>query len=618
VNLFIYVLNSDQRRFLSARISVILLVLQFSFATAQLTVNGGISNATFQNYLFGPGVKISNLTINCSGLNQYGTFNAKATKLGVDSGILITTGTVQEAVGPNNQCCSSIAVGTNSNDPCVTAAIGAPQQQYDPCIIEFDIIPTCDTFNVAYVFGSEEYNTGIGGYNDVFGFFVTGPNPAGGAYSCQDFALLPGSATPVTINNVNHVTNTAYYRDNHNNTSNLYSDFQYNGLTVPLVATIPVVACSSYHMKVAVVDIGNPGYDSGVFLKFKSLACTSDQVLTIKTNDSILCSGESTTLTANGATNCTWSPATGLNTTSGATVIANPTATTIYTVSGDGVGSCITSDSITITVNPTPTANFKPDTSAGCYPLCIAFTDMSTIPSGKITGWYWSFGDGDTSLSQKATHCYKTPGAFTVSLSVTTNEGCIDSKTISNAINVYEPPHAIFSITPVSTNIFNPVINFTNQSTDVYGIKTWQWEFGDGSDTGAVNSLSHSYADSGTFCTELVVTNVHGCVDSTQRCAEINPLFTLYVPDAFTPNHNGLNDVFAAKGEGMRSFEMWIFDRWGMQLFHSTDINKGWNGVTQSSGATKLCEEDTYIWVILVTDVSNISRNYMGKVSLLK
>ncbi|HXP52063.1 MAG TPA: choice-of-anchor L domain-containing protein, partial [Bacteroidia bacterium] len=300
----------------------ILTVLPFSFANAQLSVTGGITNTTFQNYLFGPGVKISNLTINCSGLNQYGIFNAKATQLGVDSGILITTGTVQEAKGPNNQCCSSIVVGTTANDPCVAGAIGAGPQQYDPCIIEFDIIPTCDTFNVSYVFGSEEYNTGIGGYNDVFGFFVTGPNPTGGTYSCQDFALIPGGATPVTINNVNYNTNTAYYRDNHTAAGNLYKDFQYNGLTVPLVATIPVVACASYHMKVAVVDIGNPGYDSGVFLKFKSLACASDQVLTIKANDSVLCAGQNTTLTAAGASNLTWSPSAGLNVTTGGTVIA--------------------------------------------------------------------------------------------------------------------------------------------------------------------------------------------------------------------------------------------------------------------------------------------------------
>ncbi|HXP52209.1 MAG TPA: PKD domain-containing protein, partial [Bacteroidia bacterium] len=223
-----------------------------------------------------------------------------------------------------------------------------------------------------------------------------------------------------------------------------------------------------------------------------------------------------------------------------------------------------------------------------------------------------------SSLTQKATHCYKVPGAFTVSLSLSTNAGCNDSKTITNMINVYDSPRAIFSLTPVSTNIFNPTINFTNQSTDVYGIQTWHWEFGDGVDSGAVNNLSHTYSDTGTYCTTLVVSNIHGCIDSTQRCAEINPLFTLYVPDAFTPNHDGLNDIFAAKGEGMHSFTMWVFDRWGTQIFHSNDINTGWNGHFNNLTSSKICEEDTYIWVIQVTDESGTSESYMGKVSLVK
>ncbi len=599
-------------------ILLFLIIIPFAFANAQLKVNGSISNAAFQNYLFGPGVKISNLTINCSGLNQYGTFNAQTTALGIDSGILITNGNLQDAVGPNNNCCTSYVVGTNSNDSCINTALGSAQLQYDPCIIEFDIIPTCDTFNVAYVFGSEEYNTGIGGYNDVFGFFVTGPNPAGGTYNCQDFALIPGSNTPVTINNVNYKTNIAYYRDNHTNTSTLFNDFQYNGLTVPLVATIPVVACASYHMKVAVVDIGNPDYDSGVFLKFKSLACAQDQVLNVSTTDSVICPGQSTLLTASGGSNYTWSPATGLGTTTGSTVIISPSTTTTYTVGADMAGTCKSTDSISVTVNPKPMIIFSADTQAGCYPFCTSFKDSSTVKTGNITTWKWYFGDGDSSSGQASSHCYKTPGDYSVSLSVSTAAGCSDSKTISDMIDVYEPPRAGFSLTPVSTDIFNSTIYFTNQSTDVYGIKTWSWEFGDGSDTGAVNNPSHAYADTGTYCTKLIVTNIHGCVDTTERCAEINPLYTLYVPDAFTPNNDGVNDFFSAKGGGIRTFEMWIFDRWGRQIYHTTDMNKGWDGTVQNSGSLAKCEEDTYVWVINTEDITNNTYNYIGKVTLIR
>ncbi|HTA82264.1 MAG TPA: choice-of-anchor L domain-containing protein [Bacteroidia bacterium] len=584
-------------------------------AGAQLTVTGGISNTTFQSYLFGHGVTISNLTFNCSGANQYGTFNAQLTQLGLDSGILISTGTIQEAIGPNNQCCSSVAVGTNSTDACVNAALGSPQQQYDPCIIEFDIVPQCDTFNVSYVFGSEEYNTGIGGYNDVFGFFVSGPNPTGGTYACQDFALLPGSAIPVTINNVNFKTNTAYYRDNHTTASNLYTDFQPNGLTVPLTATIPVIACQSYHMKIAVVDIGNPGYDSWAFIKFQSLACAADQILTIQNNDTTLCQGSAVTLNATGAANYTWSPGTGLNATTGAQVNASPGTSTTYTVSAVVAGTCQSKDSVIVNIQPPPKANFSADSLSGCYPLCVHFTNTSIAGTDTITGFTWNFGDGDTTgyHQQNPAHCYTKPGAYTVILSLNTRV-CNNQKVIPAMINVYDYPRASFTYTPLVTNIFSPTIYFTNTSTDLYGIANAEWELGDGTDTMSEQYVTHAYADTGLFCAKLIVTNIHSCMSSAENCVYIEPLFTLYVPNAFTPNHDGLDDVFMAKGGGFKTFDMWIFDRWGGLIFHSNNINKGWDGTVQA----RKCQEDTYIWTIQTTDNEGNSQNYVGRVSLIR
>lgn len=526
---------------------------------------------------------------------------------------------MQEAIGPNNNCCSSITVGTNSTDPCVNAALGSPQPQYDPCIVEFDIIPSCDTFNVSYVFGSEEYNTGIGGYNDVFGFFVSGPNPSGGSYTCQDFALIPGTTTPVTINNVNYLTNAAYYRDNHSTSSALYNDFQPNGLTVPLTATIPVVACQSYHMKVVVVDIGNPLYDSWVFLKFQSLGCAPDQQLALHNNDTTICQGSSVSLNAANQTNYSWTPAIGLNATTGASVIATPLVTTTYYVTSTIVGTCTATDSVTITVDPPPVTDFKADTLQGCYPLCVNFTD-NTTSSLAITSWNWNFGDGDTTGShfQNPKHCYTKPGTYAVSL--TTKAGvCEDTKFVPTMINVYDYPRPGFSVNPLTAEVGSSTIYFTNSTTDLYGIQTMLWEFGDGDDTLNVLNPSHDYTDTGTFCSTLVVTNIHGCTDSTERCVTVEPQFSLWIPNAFTPNHDGINDYFTAKGTGIRSFEMWIFDRWGMLLFHTTDMNTGWNGTVQTPGSSGLvCQEDTYVWQIAVTDKLNNSRNYIGRVSLIK
>ena len=110
--------------------------------------------------------------------------------------------------------------------------------------------------------------------------------------------------------------------------------------------------------------------------------------------------------------------------------------------------------------------------------------------------------------------------------------------------------------------------------------------------------------------------DIHGCVDSITECITVNPLFGFYIPNAFTPNGDGINDVFMPKGTYVKDYEMYIFDRWGMKLFHSTDINNGWNGTVD--GGTTIAQEDVYVYMIYVTDSQGNQHKYIGKVTLLK
>ena len=110
--------------------------------------------------------------------------------------------------------------------------------------------------------------------------------------------------------------------------------------------------------------------------------------------------------------------------------------------------------------------------------------------------------------------------------------------------------------------------------------------------------------------------NIHGCTDTVTECLVIDPIYTLYIPDAFSPNGNGVNDVFMAKGNDIKSFEMYIFDRWGMQLFHSTDIMNGWDGSAKSGGGVQ--QEDTYVYLIYAVDHKDKKHTYIGKVNLIK
>jgi len=154
-------------------------------------------------------------------------------------------------------------------------------------------------------------------------------------------------------------------------------------------------------------------------------------------------------------------------------------------------------------------------------------------------------------------------------------------------------------------------------STSKYPLQQWYWRFFQGSDSiDLQENPQHTYSDTGTFCATLVVVDLHGCVDSITNCIVVNPVFTLYIPSGFTPNGDGINDVFMPKGSYVKTYEMYIFDRWGLQLFHSTDINNGWDGTTK--GGSSLCQEDTYVYLINVTDSQGNNHSYTGAVSLIK
>lgn len=334
-----------------------------------------------------------------------------------------------------------------------------------------------------------------------------------------------------------------------------------------------------------------------------------------------ICPGGSATITAtasggDGTYYYSWTPSGG----TGSSITVSPTSTTTYTVIvSDGCGTPVAKDSVPITVYPLPVVNLVADTLQGCSPLCVDFTNLATVAGGTIASSSWTFGDGTGSNDTNPKHCYNNAGVYSVGLTVTSNNGCSASTIINNYISVWSHPVANFSLSPQPTDINSPTIYFTDHSTDAYGIANWFWQFGDGTDSiGVVKDPQHTYADTGWYCVNLQVTNLHGCVDNTTQCLYIAPFFVIYVPNAFTPNADGKNDLFTAKGVGILEYNMWIFDRWGQQLYHTTDINGGWNGVVQNSPSGQQEQEDTYVWLIEVTDVFHKNHRYLGKVSLIK
>jgi len=292
-----------------------------------------------------------------------------------------------------------------------------------------------------------------------------------------------------------------------------------------------------------------------------------------------------------------------------------------YTVQLLVVSSFGCPDSIIMTsiVNPNPIVKFSASDTSGCAPLCVNFQNLSTIATGLNATWLWSFGDGSqTGSSQNPGHCYTNSSVdlskfFNVTLTVASENGCIDTLTKNNYIAVYPNPNASFAVQPLATTIANPVISITDFST---GAGFWNWNFGDTTTSSAQNPLPHTYADTGSFLITLIVSTQYNCFDTTSQTVIIEPDFLFYIPNAFTPNGDGINDYFTCKGNFIKEFEMTIFDRWGNLIFFSDDINKPWDG--RANQGSDIAQQDVYVYVVDVTDYKRVKHNYKGIISLIK
>jgi gliding motility-associated-like protein len=217
--------------------------------------------------ILGKGYTVSNAKLTCP-TDAAGNFTSTTSNIGLGTGILLTTGSVNTVNGPNNNSGTTTKNG-GAGDTDLDKLSGTNTE--DACALEFDLIPSCDEFKIKYVFASEEYPDYVGSkFNDIFAFFISGPGITG----TVNIATVPKTNIPVTINNVNATTNSQYFVDNNNGKT-----VEYNGFTKPLTASIKVIPCSSYHLKMAIADVGDEEYDSGVFIEAGSITCDSAEII---------------------------------------------------------------------------------------------------------------------------------------------------------------------------------------------------------------------------------------------------------------------------------------------------------------------------------------------------
>lgn len=264
-------------------LEVLLLLVLAADTKAQLVVTNTLTPAQLvQNVLLGSGVTVTNITFNGGPANtiteQVGFFNSTNANVGLTEGIILATGSVMNALGPNNSGSASLGGGNwGQTDPDLEVLAGVGVGINDAAVLEFDLTTTSDSLSIRFVFASDEYLEFVFSINDVFGIFLSGPGITGPfSDNAVNIARVPGTSHPVSINWVNDVVNPAYYSDNGTGVNAPYSTdpfhVQYDGLTAAITAHAQVTSGQVYHLKIAVGDASDTVWDSAVFLEAGSLS----------------------------------------------------------------------------------------------------------------------------------------------------------------------------------------------------------------------------------------------------------------------------------------------------------------------------------------------------------
>lgn len=295
----------------------------------------------------------------------------------------------------------------------------------------------------------------------------------------------------------------------------------------------------------------------------------------------------------------------------------SPTASNLpagtYMVTITDFNGC-TLDSTFVVNQPAPVAfgSFDANVYAGCTPLEVEFTN-TTNPT-LYSSFSFDLGNGVTSSITPVTTTYTTPGTYDVTLNITDTSGCVGVLVQPAFITVYANPVANFSTWPDRVTIFDPTVNFKDLSQS--NIVAWDWNF-----AGLGNSLLQNPSfvfpdDTASYNVELIVEDNHSCRDSIIKPVRIRGEYAVYVPNAFTPDFDGLNEGFHPNGFGISDFgySFIIFDRWGEVVFSTTKKFDPWFGTFNN----KLVPNGVYVWSLTFKDLDGLDHKKVGHVTIIK
>lgn len=293
----------------------------------------------------------------------------------------------------------------------------------------------------------------------------------------------------------------------------------------------------------------------------------------------------------------------------------NPNVYTVTISDGCTVPDAVTD--FTVNVNPLPVGSFTSNVRSGCAPLLVNFEAHSTVGTDKFTWNFYDAGEANGNDPKQYIN-YPNAGTYTVGIKITNVFGCKIDTVAPDYITVHPVPVADFDFMPKEVNLLEPSFTFTNLSQ---GATSFFWDFGDytsKSNTSGLINPKHTYEYVGIYDVHLVAFNVFGCKDTLKKQVEVKPDMGVYIPNAFSPDGNSVNEEFKPKGYGIKDepYKLEIFDRWGELLFTSENFSRGWNGTVK--GTTTIAEEGVYVYKCFVMDLEGNKKYFMGHVTLLK
>lgn len=676
-------------------------------AVAQLEVNNAQNPQQLVNdVLIGPGVEVSNIQFT-GDPQARGFFDGTDSNIGLGRGVILSTGKVTDAPGPNGTPISD--QGTDFNrpgDPVLTSISGSIAGTNDAAILEFDFVPSSDTVRFRYTFASNEYMLYVGaGVNDVFAFLISGPGIVGE----QNIARIPGTATPVTIDNVNANQNSQFYVDNENPPG---LTVEYNGFTTVFIAQAVVTPCETYHIRLAIADAGDGLYDSAVFLEAGSF---TSPVVSLDPSTNYSASANQLDL-IRGCSELTLTFERSAPYTSQLTVDLELTGTATPGVDYSGIGNSITfqpgQGTVTVTVQILETGTAQPPLTATIAMLdtdpCatgpaqeVTFTISDALPptitssppatffcpeqitiQTDIAGGYppftynWSGMPAETGseitvqpitttnytvtvtdqcgfTSSTSTNITMT-GYVPIGVSVADVQACNGEEaevtalisggagTIAYQWNTGEttPSYTVVTATDaqvwvqvtdscgfsasdsamVSVNDFVPEFTVEHERQDTYlfhsttpDVQNLQWDFGDGASSNEPR-VRHTYPEEGEYIVTLNLVSKDGCEADTSFEVRAYPPMRVYVPNSFTPNGDGINDMFGMTGEAYQGYVLRIFTRWGQQIYKGVHYDAdAWDGTING----KLVPRGLYLWKIEVLPFAGMNELKEGTVMVL-